>query len=140
MAATAIRAVPQLARDIPPPTWGEDFARARKAHYNSTADLVLSLHSVGVSTSTATISRMESATSAPTAGGRQIVAVAALVLCDTHPERLGLSLDVLPRSVYDALFGGPNDTGGQDISPTRWYGGEVVSLRARRQSALSVAA
>lgn len=35
---------------------------------------------------------------------------------------------------------GPDDTGGQEISPTRWYGAEVVDLRARRNAAPARAA
>jgi hypothetical protein len=39
-AATQIRAVTDLGQDIPQPTWGEDFARIRKAHYSNGTDLV----------------------------------------------------------------------------------------------------
>ena len=133
MTATVLRLVPQLDREVPPPAWGEDFQRIRKSSYKAAASLLVDLERIGVEVSTATISRLESSDAPPTDVQREVAAVATLVLCNVHPETMGLSIDALPRRVYTALFAtGPDDTGGQETTSTRWYGGRVVDLGARR--------
>jgi hypothetical protein len=99
-----LHALPDLAMEIPPPSWGEEFSRLYHAHYRTADALVAALNSVGVSTTAATISRLGGLSNAPTAPGRQVTAVATIVLCGTHPERFNLSVEVLPLSVYSALF------------------------------------
>lgn len=137
-APTTVRAAEALARDIDPEPWGNQFGRIRKSHYTG-EQIVAELKEVGVDTSTATISRLEKLTEPPEPKAQRVVAAVVFVLCDVHPERLGISLDELPLKVYANLFGAPDDPSGLEITP-RACNAQVLPPRARRTKAPSIAA
>lgn len=119
MAASVLRVVSDLSDALPPETWGARFLRCRKDY--GTADvLVADLATVGVVTSTATISRIEKGHEAPTTLERRIVATASVVLFGFSPAALDLDIDDLPGNVYTALLSRPDGGGGQRVGKSGW--------------------
>lgn len=136
---TTTRAAAELSREVPAPTWGDEFGRLWKKHYRKADPLVAELAAVGVVTTPTTLSRIGALESVPTEPSRRIVAAVTLVLLDVHPEQFGIDLDELPLGVYANLFGAPDDPSGLEVSP-RACNGKTLPPRARRAKPVSVAA
>lgn len=118
------------------PTWGEKLRIIRQRVWSSAPKLQAALEDIGLSTSEATISRMEHSLGVPTSKSQRRIATAILLLVRKDPAILGLDADELPTGTLWLIaqrVGAP-DPGGPEAPGGTPPGTRTRNLRNKREA------